>query len=319
MTTGAKRMAGKGVSAARLKKEMALLYKDPPPGISAWVKEDDMNELEAGALPLASLSPLPRTNCAARCSMRPLRPTAVIQGAEGTPYAGGSFRLQLSVPPRYPFEPPKVPRLAKRIRQTMESRQLGFFIFAPPSWRSRSSRHAPSHRAVSPRLSPPLSDRWPTLWQVQFLTPVYHPNIDSAGRICLDILNMPPKGAWKPSLSISTVLSSIQLLMSHPNPDDGLMVDITHQYIHKRPEFTRAATEYTRKHASPEQPSAGPGGSEDASASATSVESNATSIAAGTTAADSTGCLKASGINSEAAEGVENEAANETTKRQKLE
>ena len=130
---------------------------------------------------------------------------------------------------------------------------------------------------------------------------------------------MPPKGAWKPSLSISTVLSSIQLLMSHPNPDDGLMVDITHQYIHKRPEFTRAATEYTRKHASPEQPSAGPGDSEDASASATSVESNATSIAAGSTAADSTGCLKASGVDSEAAEGVENEAANETTKRQKLE
>ena len=34
------------------------------------------------------------------------------------------------------------------------------------------------------------------------------------------------QGAWKPSLSISTVLSSIQLLMSHPNPDDGLMLDI---------------------------------------------------------------------------------------------
>ena len=62
--------------------------------------------------------------------------------------------------------------------------------------------------------------------KVHFVTPIYHPNIDSAGRICLDTLNMPPKGAWKPSLNISTVLASIQLLMSHPNPDDGLMVDI---------------------------------------------------------------------------------------------
>jgi hypothetical protein len=35
-----------------------------------------------------------------------------------------------------------------------------------------------------------------------------------------------PQGAWKPSLNLSSTLSSIQLLMSHPNPDDGLMLDI---------------------------------------------------------------------------------------------
>lgn len=143
-----------------------------------------------------------------------LRATAVIRGADDTPYAGGSFNLSVAMPQRYPFEPPKV----------------------------------------------------------HFVTPIYHPNIDSAGRICLDILNMPPKvrpqsrsaaccvtpvhppmsrvaasrglgagkayafsvnrrrcspqGAWKPSLNLSSTLSSIQLLMSHPNPDDGLMLDI---------------------------------------------------------------------------------------------
>ena len=61
---------------------------------------------------------------------------------------------------------------------------------------------------------------------VQFITPIYHPNIDSSGRICLDTLNMPPKGAWKPSLNIPTVLSTVRLLLEHPNPDDGLMADI---------------------------------------------------------------------------------------------
>jgi ubiquitin-conjugating enzyme E2 T len=61
--------------------------------------------------------------------------------------------------------------------------------------------------------------------KVRFVTPVYHPNIDAEGRICLDILNPPPKGAWKPSLNISTVLSSIALLLSEPNADDGLVTD----------------------------------------------------------------------------------------------
>eukprot|EP00960_Hanusia_phi_P025236 741327-Hanusia_phi.AAC.2 len=62
--------------------------------------------------------------------------------------------------------------------------------------------------------------------KVRFITPIYHPNIDTGGRICLDILNMPPKGQWKPALNLSTVLTSIQLLVSDPNPDDGLMPEI---------------------------------------------------------------------------------------------
>ncbi|KAF4018742.1 hypothetical protein G4228_010244 [Cervus hanglu yarkandensis] len=62
--------------------------------------------------------------------------------------------------------------------------------------------------------------------QIRFLTPIYHPNIDSAGRICLDVLKLPPKGAWRPSLNIATLLTSVQQLMAEPNPDDPLMADI---------------------------------------------------------------------------------------------
>lgn len=85
--------------------------------------------------------------------------------------------------------------------------------------------------------------------KVNFSTPVYHPNIDRDGRICLDILNMPPKGSWKPSLSIAIVLQSISLLLSEPNGDDGLVTDVTHQYKHQRVLFDKTAKEWTIKYA----------------------------------------------------------------------
>ncbi|KAH7825519.1 putative ubiquitin-conjugating enzyme [Monocercomonoides exilis] len=53
---------------------------------------------------------------------------------------------------------------------------------------------------------------------VRFLTPVYHPNIDKLGRICLDTL----KDAWTPAIQIRTMLMSVQALMSTPNLDDPL-------------------------------------------------------------------------------------------------
>lgn len=62
--------------------------------------------------------------------------------------------------------------------------------------------------------------------KVRFLTPIYHPNIDTGGRICLDTLKMRPAGSWTPSINIPTLLTTIRTLIAHPNGDDGLMPEI---------------------------------------------------------------------------------------------
>lgn len=98
-----------------------------------------------------------------------------------------------------------------------------------------------------------IPERYPFLPpQVQFSTPIYHPNVDTAGRICLDVLKSQPQGSWKPAHNLSTVLTSIQLLLSEPNPDDGLMSDISHEYKHNRPQFLEKARLWVKKHASGE-------------------------------------------------------------------
>lgn len=64
----------------------------------------------------------------------------------------------------------------------------------------------------------------------KFLDAVYHPNIDTNGNICLDLLKPIPTGSWRPSIDVITLLTAIKLLLAEPNPDDPLMPDIAAEY-----------------------------------------------------------------------------------------
>jgi ubiquitin-conjugating enzyme E2 C len=48
---------------------------------------------------------------------------------------------------------------------------------------------------------------------VLFKTPIYHPNFDFSGRICLDIL----KDKWSAVYNVQSVLLSLQSLLGEPN------------------------------------------------------------------------------------------------------
>ena len=81
--------------------------------------------------------------------------------------------------------------------------------------------------------------------KVQFITKIYHPNINKHGGICLDIL----KDQWSPALTISKVLLSISSLLTDANPDDPLVPEIANIYKSDMAKYENTAREWTKKYA----------------------------------------------------------------------
>lgn len=70
---------------------------------------------------------------------------------------------------------------------------------------------------------------------VRFLSRLFHPNIYNDGHICLDILQT----QWSPIYDISAILTSIQSLLSDPNPSSPANQEAARLYAENRREYNR--------------------------------------------------------------------------------
>ncbi|KAK8814641.1 hypothetical protein WA556_006680 [Blastocystis sp. ATCC 50177/Nand II] len=63
-------------------------------------------------------------------------------------------------------------------------------------------------------------------YKLRLLTPIFHPNIDQEGHVCLNIL----RRDWSPSIDLTQIACSLQFLLAEPNPDDPLNEEAARLY-----------------------------------------------------------------------------------------
>eukprot|EP00775_Hariotina_reticulata_P007024 gene7024-7238_t len=153
-----KRMRGGGGCApAELAKQMKSIMKNPLPGISVGPSDAD-----------------------------PLIWYAKVNGAEGSPYAGGWFDVRLKFPSDFPISFP---------------------------------------------------------WG-KFLTPVWHPNVSTDGRICISQARVD-----ETKCAVECVLVSLRMLLATPNPDSPLNSECARQFKYDYEEYKKKAAAMTRAYA----------------------------------------------------------------------
>ena len=70
---------------------------------------------------------------------------------------------------------------------------------------------------------------------MKFLTKLFHPNVYTNGSICLDIL----QNQWSPIYDVAAILTSIQSLLTDPNPNSPANVEAAKLYQENRREYEK--------------------------------------------------------------------------------
>ncbi|KAG9440023.1 hypothetical protein H6P81_020188 [Aristolochia fimbriata] len=79
--------------------------------------------------------------------------------------------------------------------------------------------------------------------RVRFTSEVFHPNVYHDGSLCLDII----RDAWSPCQNVSTILTSVQSLLTDPNPASPANPEAGHLFEHDIQAYNRRVRRCARK------------------------------------------------------------------------
>ncbi|XP_014409030.2 ubiquitin/ISG15-conjugating enzyme E2 L6 isoform X1 [Camelus ferus] len=77
---------------------------------------------------------------------------------------------------------------------------------------------------------------------VTFTTRIYHPNVDSNGRVCLPIIS---NEYWKPYTKTCQVLEALNVLVNKPEPEQPVRLELADLLAQDPELFNRKAEEFT--------------------------------------------------------------------------
>ena len=89
---------------------------------------------------------------------------------------------------------------------------------------------------------------------LQFLSPIFHPNVFRDGKLCVSTLQVPHPDAsaedskvnWSAVLGVSGALQSVVSLLADPNADDPANPEAAHMFLHNWPAFEAKAMDCSK-------------------------------------------------------------------------